>query len=78
MVAMATKMVRKNFYLSKEYNLDIRLSFCDALKRISELCCFHKIWNINLGWYISALGVEYLKNYDNLPCLRLVKIGSVL
>ena len=38
MVTLATSMIRKI------YNLDIRLSFYDALKRIPDFWLLHKIW----------------------------------
>ena len=53
MVAMATNMVIK-FSLEKN-NLEIRLSFYSALKGISKLWIFHKIWKPYLEWYTSAL-----------------------
>ena len=43
------------------YNLDIRLSFCDALKYTSKLWLFHKIWKAYLKWNTSRFGVEGLK-----------------
>ena len=50
-----------NNYTCQKYNLDIRLSFYNALKRrMSELWFLHIIWKSYLKWYTSALGMEYL------------------
>ena len=57
---------RKKSSLSIKHKLDIKLSFYDALKMISENWFFFhfSIWKTYLEWYTSALGgwggVEYL------------------
>ena len=57
----------EKFSLEKN-NLDIRLPFYSALKGISKLWFFHKIWKPYLEWYTGALvNVDWiLKNLSEI------------
>ena len=48
----------------------IRLSFYDALKRISELYFFLKTWKAYLEWYTSSLGMENLYLHGPVDAYR--------
>ena len=60
MVAMATGIVRKNY--TCQTNIIWILGYHSMMLWKGYQNFFHKIWKPYLKWYISILGMEYLKS----------------